>query len=581
MKKIGLLWKYFFIYLILTVAISSILVFLSSREIRKHHIDFLKNSLRKKAVLIERIIESFLIDKNFDQLDSEIKEIGKNIGYRITIIGKEGIVFADSEDDPNRMENHSNRPEIYQALKNNFGYTIRYSTTLEEDMLYVAIPAVVEGEKVGVIRVSSYLKDINYAVNSVIIKIILITSILIFLVLIVSFLLSKAFSKPIGEISKAAENIKKGNFNTRIFIRRKDEIGILANSINEMARELQRLFNEIKIEKEELKLVLSSMKEALIVISEEGKILLYNESFNKVLNINHDIKGKYYWEIIQNDSFNVLIKDVFTHKKNKKIEIDIDNNIFLANCSLISDISENKVIIVLHNISEMKKLEEIKADFIINTTHELKTPLTSIRGFVETLEKELPETSKNFVTIILRNIDRLNLIISDLLTLSDLERKNRKIEICEINIKETIDNLVNIFSKTLVKKKIKLKKEIQKDSIFIKADSFWIEQMLINLIDNAIKYNKEKGNITIKVFKNDKGVTFEVEDTGIGIKKENTERIFERFYVVNQSRSRKMGGTGLGLSIVKHIVNLHNGNIEIKSEPEKGTNIRIIIPFFE
>ena len=581
MKKIGLLWKYFFIYLILTVAISSILVFLSSREIRKHHIAFLKNSLRKKAVLIERIIESFLIDKNFDQLDSEIKEIGKNIGYRITIIGKEGIVFADSEDDPNRMENHSNRPEIYQALKNNFGYTIRYSTTLEEDMLYVAIPAVVEGEKVGVIRVSSYLKDINYAVNSVIIKIILITSILIFLVLIVSFLLSRAFSKPIGEIAKAAENIKKGNFNTRIFIRRKDEIGVLANSINEMARELQRLFNEIKIEKEELKLVLSSMKEALIVISEEGKILLYNESFNKVLNINHDIKGKYYWEIIQNDSFNDLIKDVFTHKNNKIIELEIDNNIFLSNCSLISDISENKVIIVFHNISEMKKLEEIKADFIINTTHELKTPLTSIRGFVETLEKELPETSKNFVAIILRNIDRLNLIVSDLLTLSDLERKNRKIEISEINIKETIDNLVNIFSKTLVKKKIKLKKEIQKDSIFIKADSFWIEQMLINLIDNAIKYNKEKGNITIKVFKNEKGVTFEVEDTGIGIKKENTERIFERFYVVNQSRSRKMGGTGLGLSIVKHIVNLHNGNIEINSEPEKGTNIRIIIPFFE
>ncbi len=269
MKKIGLLWKYFFIYLLLTVAISSILVFLSSREIRRHHIDFLKSSLRKKAELVGNIIENLLVEKNFDQLDREIKEIGNNIGYRITIIGKEGTVFADSEENPNRMENHSNRPEIYQALKNNFGYIIRYSTTLEEDMLYIAIPIVFEEEIFGVIRVSSYLKDINAAVNSVIIKIVITTSILIFLVLIVSFLISRAFSKPISEIAKAAENIKKGNFDTRIFVRRKDEIGVLANSINEMARELQRLFNEIKIEKEELKLVLSSMKEALIVISEK------------------------------------------------------------------------------------------------------------------------------------------------------------------------------------------------------------------------------------------------------------------------------------------------------------------------
>ncbi len=248
---------------------------------------------------------------------------------------------------------------------------------------------------------------------------------------------------------------------------------------------------------------------------------------------------------------------------------------------MISDISEREVIVVLHDISEMKKLEEIKADFIINTTHELKTPLTSIRGFVETLEKDLPKESKKFIDIILRNIDRLNLIVSDLLTLSDLERKNKKIDISEFNIIKTIDNLEIIFSEKIDKKNINFKREIQKDSTYIKADIFLIEQMIMNLIDNAIKYNKEKGDITIRVFKNEKGVNFEVEDTGIGIKKENTERIFERFYVVNQSRSRKMGGTGLGLSIVKHIVNLHNGSIEIESETEKGTNIRIIIPYFK
>jgi len=578
MPRWGIMWKHYFYYLLIIVLLVPSLIFFASREIERHYLKTIETNLKHQAELTEELLENLLSYKGTREIDELAKRIGKRINTRITVIGLDGQVLGDSEKDPQNMENHLTRPEIQQALKEGMGKSIRYSTTLKEEMLYIALPARKNGNITGIIRASFPLGQIRALVWNVNSKILYLALILAIFVLLLSFLSAKSITKPIKEMALVAKKIAKGNFNTRVSTKAKDEIGELSFSLNQMAQELQRLFTTLAVEREELQKILWAMVEGVVVLDSQKRIILANESFKKMCGFSsQSITGKPYWEILRNIDIERLIDKALSSGKTEASEIRYQDKIYLGNATLLSRTKEKEVLIVFHNITETKQLERVKADFVANVSHELRTPLTAIRGFVETLEEEAGEEQQHFLGIIKKHTDRLINLISDLLLLSKIEERGKELEVEDVNLKEAIRDVFKIFESKSKKKNLKLELIAPDIPPLIKADSFLIEQLFINLIDNAIKYTKE-GEVKIEVIPQNQKIKIRVSDTGIGIPEEHINRIFERFYVVDKARSRQLGGTGLGLSIVKHIVLLHNGEISVDSKVGRGTTFTIILP---
>jgi len=579
MNRWGIRWKYFFYFTLIIIITTAIVILIASSELRKNYINELELSLQKQAEIIGIQVKDLVRRGDFAGVDALVKHMGKETGTRITIIKIDGMVVGESEESSQKIEDHATRPEVIQALNMGIGKQIRFSTTTKEEMVYIAIPVKDNGKILGVIRTSAYFTPVRKTLRVVNQKIIYTTSALIVFALFFSVLSSNALIKTIKEICLAAENIKNGEFSTRIFLKRKDEFSQLANSINDMAESLHKLFNDLTVGREEIKTILSSMVEGLVVLDEKGKIVLANDNFRNIAEFaKPNIEGKFYWEVLQNVEFDALIKRTQETAIRQSQEIQKGEKIYFANAVLVSNVKDKKIIIVLHDITDFKNLERVKADFVANLSHELKTPLTSIKGFAETLEEEIDKKHQPFVETIKRNTDRLISIVQDLLIFSELERKERKLEIESVDLKVLVHNVLKIFTKKLKEKKLSCEISLNDDASLLKADPFWIEQVFINLIDNAVKYNTDGGKIKIDSAKDDGDIKITIEDTGIGIAKEHLLRIFERFYVVDKSRSRKLGGTGLGLSIVKHIVLAHNGKVEIESEVGKGTKFIVKLP---
>jgi two-component system phosphate regulon sensor histidine kinase PhoR len=577
MRPIRIIWKQFFYFFLIIVFTFFLLVFFTSRKIKSHYVTSLETTLEHEADLIEKLVSDFVALGNAEEIDRLTKELGKKIDVRITVIGKDGFVLGDSKEDPSKMENHAYRAEVRQALQGKLGKSTRYSSTVKEEMLYVAVPLMDQGKVVGVVRTSLSLMRIKENMRAINQQIIYLAVGLMALALLLSLLFSRTLTKPIKEMALTARKIKDGDFEARVSIKSKDEVGELSNALNEMARELSSLFSRLNSEREELKGIVSAMVEGLVVLDRHGKIVLSNQSFMNMLGISStaSIVGKRYWEFLQSLDFNDLVKSVSAENIPRSREIGIGEKTFWANGIAVSKEDDQKLIVVLHDITELKRLEKMKADFVANVAHELKTPLTAIKGFVETLEDE-SHMEKQHLAIIRRNVERLTYIVSDLLLLSKLESREQKLQIEEVNLAQMVENLLKIFEKQLQEKGIELKLNVP-ESLRIKADPFWLEQIFINLVDNAIKFT-EGGQIGIDISSEDEVIQIIIWDTGMGIPKEDLPRIFERFFVGDKSRSRKVSGTGLGLSIVKHAVLAHNGKIDVESKIGEGSKFIITLP---
>ncbi len=572
MKK-SIFSKIFFSFSTIILSLSSFILILTNKIIKEYYIGNLEISLKKITISLEPEIKDFLVNNQpYTVFDSFAKKIGNEINTRITIISADGTVLGDSKKNPLKMENHLNRPEIQEALKKGFGKSMRFSTTVEEKMLYVAKKIVINKKTVCFVRASLFLKDINTLLGKLKKRILFIIFLTMIFSLIGAYFFSLNFSKPIKLFHEFSVKIASGDFSKRIPLKRKDEIGLLVKSFNEMTEKLERLFSELKAEKEKILGIVSSLKEGFALINKDEKIIIYNESFKKIFKIDNPI-GKHYWEIFKNQELSLTIENVFKEKKSVSKEFELNENFYILSTTYLK--SSNEIIIVIHDISEFKKLEKMKKDLITNVSHELRTPLTSIKGYIETIEETIDEKSKKFIEIIKRNTERLINIVEDLLTLSELEEK-KELRTKKTSLYELIENVFCMFKEKALSKGIALINNVPENFYFY-CDPFRIEQMIINLIDNAIKYT-EKGYVKVSSEKKDKGVIIKVRDTGIGIPEKDIKRIFERFYVVDKSRSRRMGGTGLGLSIVKHIVLLHKGKITVKSKPGEGTEFTITFP---
>ena len=489
------------------------------------------------------------------------------------------------------MENHSNRPEVKDAISKGIGQSTRHSNTINNDMVYVAVPIKdSEGRIQGVVRTSLPTSSVREAFLPIEAKIIYTGFILIIVALILAYMSSKTFTNSLSKIINLSGEIAKGNFKVNIPAKeRKGELSKVSLALNKMAEKLDELFQKVDFEKRQLQAVLSSMNEGVMLLSTKGKIMLTNDALSEMFDIKDNPVNKRYWEVLRNKDINELIENIFKTNKSSKKEISIlyprERN-YLVNVSTL-DYPEKVLIVVVFDITDFKSLEKIKADFIANVSHELRTPLTAIKGYTETLEEEAyenPHERRHFLSIIKRHTDRLINIVSDLLVLSEieskeslsLEMKNSEFEV--VDIKEVVTSSYESLRRKISEKNLKVEINVKEGISSIKGNRFLLEQMLINLIDNAVKYTPERGSIVIDAYGHDSNIDLVVADTGIGIPKENLNRVFERFYRVDKTRSRNQGGTGLGLSIVKHIAIIHNGKINVESEVGKGSRFIITLP---
>ena len=561
-------------YLLLILLLSIIILVFSFRTIREHYLTTATESLKNLGITLTTKIQAYLEEERFKELDSFVKELGAQVNTRITIIEPTGAVIADSEKDPSLMENHQNRPEVSQALKGGVGEFLRYSTTVKEDMLYVALPIDKGGRTLGILRISLFLKDINSLLNNLKANIVRVAFCIAAASLLVALLFTRSLTKPIKKLNVAFRSVAFGDFDAKVFLKSRDEVRELADSFNLMTDKMKTLFAELSRQKESLNNIVSSVQEGLVVLDEEEKVVLSNASFKKIAK-NDSVEKRFYWEIIREAKFGELVKEVRQKEKNLTKEVNLNGRVYLCSATFMQ--TRKEIAIIFHDITTIKNIEKIKKDFVVNVSHELRTPLTAIKGFAETLAEEVDGKSRQYVEVIQRNTDRLIYIIQDLLLLAELEERGVAFSPENVDAKIVAENVIRIFKQKVKGKNLKLNLVAEDGLPQIRADAFKLEQLFINLIDNAIKYT-ETGDITVSIKKNEEDITIEVEDTGIGIPQEHLSRVFERFYVVDKSRSKKLGGTGLGLSIVKHIVLLHNGRISVESTPGMGTKFVISLP---
>jgi two-component system phosphate regulon sensor histidine kinase PhoR len=560
-------------YLFIIVALSTFILLFSFNTIRHHYLEGLTDRLQNTAVALRPAVIP-LLDKNHgDALNALVRNIGKEASTRITVTNAQGIVLADSQEDPKQMENHGARPEVVEARSGGTGRALRFSSTENQEMLYVAIPLQEGGRIVGVLRTSLFLTQIESLLLSLKIDILKVALIIAMLSLIGAFLFSSSLSKPIKELMAAASRIGSGDLTARVFLKKRDEIGKLADTFNYMSEQLSNSFSELSREKEELDAIISSLKEGLVVLDKRGVILHYNESFKMLANA--DVaEGQLFWEVFRNPDFTQLLENARKERRGCTGEVELSEGTYVCNVTFLE--SGEKTVSVFHDITEIKKLERIKKDFVINVSHVLRTPLTAVKGFVETLEGEVSDEGKRYLDIIKRNTERLISIVSDLLLLSELEERD-ELQLERINLKTLVQNVLHMFDHRLKEKGLTFSLEAAEGLPSLNGDPFKLEQMFVNLLDNAVKYT-EKGEIRVTIGAVDGKVLIRIRDTGIGIPRQDLARIFERFYVVDRSRSRKFGGTGLGLSIVKHIVLLHNGTIDVESSSDGGSTFTITLP---
>jgi len=570
----------FISYVVIIVLVFLVIFLFTQSTIRHYYIENLKNHLGQVGHSLKPKVTDLYEEKDWQGLDRLAKEVGKQIDIRITVIAPDGTVTADSLEDPGQMENHGDRPEILQVLrgKTKDATATRFSTTMGEQMLYLALSMEKRGEIQFVIRVSLYLSEIKQLIRELRWKFTGVLLVVCLLALLIAWYFSLGISKPVREIAAAAREFASGNFDVKIFLKKKGELAEVAESFNHMVVEQKSLFTELSENRAELQAIISSMKEGLLVLTPEGKISLCNESFEEIAGKTGST-GHSYWEILRIPDFEVYVKKVSQTGESFYEEVELGNKTFLVGLNRMEEGEKYKLVIIFRDITEFKRLEQIKKDFVINLTHELKTPLTAVKGFIETLEEEEDIKNTSYIEIIKRHTDRMNQIVSDLLILSELEDSKREVVFEPLNLEEMVCNILKIYKEKIKEKNLELEVDIEKNLPPVKGEKFKMEQMFINLVDNAVKYTDEgKISISIGAAEDSEHINIQVKNTGLPIPGKSLARIFERFYVVDKSRSRKLGGTGLGLSIVKHVVLLHKGEISVESVSGEGTVFTIQLP---
>ncbi len=588
MRKKRLLWQLYPSYIVIVLLSILSVTWYASIALREFYLDQVAADLEARSILIEPSVSKLINDHELKKIDSLAKELGAAASMRITVILPDGRVTGDTENDPAQMDNHSDRPEVIDALAGRTGTSIRFSYTLNQQMMYVTIPVESGGSIVGVLRSSLPLTFIYKALNVIYIKIVFGCIVAIILVAVISLIISKRISSPLVELKRGAELFAKGDLKHKLRVFASYEIGALANAMNQMAAELDERISTIELQRNEQNAVLSSMVESVFAVDMAGNLVSMNQAAERLFSINiKDVRGRNIQEAVRNsDLLNFVVRTLESHDP---IEDDItlkedDERFLIVHGTILRNSSRKSIgaLVVLNDVTRIRRLENIRRDFVANVSHEIKTPLTSIKAYVETLldgAMNRPDDATRFLEIIARQADRLNAITEDLLTLARIEQSGKEHEILMRDVKVT--DIMQAAGQTCKMKAAE--KNIQlifdcDESLHASLNPQLIEQALVNLVENAIKYSEPKSAVNISANIAGHRLTIAVRDEGGGIAKEHHGRLFERFYRVDKARSRKLGGTGLGLAIVKHISKLHGGDVSVDSAPGKGSAFLINLP---
>ncbi len=587
-KKKRLLWQLYPSYLLITLISLLAVALFASSTFREFFLERTAADLKSRAYLLEKQVGNYIVPLDGMSVDSICKSAGRQSSTRITVILFSGKVVGDSEEVPENMDNHANRFEVSEALQGVVGTSIRYSKTLKQDMMYVAIPLKRNNKITGVLRTAIPVTSIYDELKSIQIQIGIGGLLIAIFAAGVSLFISKRISKPIEEIKKGAERFARGDLNYRMPAADTEEMRGLAKAMSQMAIQLDvRIKTAIK-QRNELEAVLSSMKEGVIAVDLDEKIISINQSAASMFKSRtSDLEQRSIQEVIRNPELQKITKKAISSGEHSEGDIVLyQGEESILNVQTTSLLDENEkfigIIVVLNDVTQLRHLETMRKEFVSNVSHEIKTPLTAIKGFVETLSQgamENPGEAKRFLNIIEKHVNRLVALIEDLMHLSVIEQKDKikEIKLKKGNIRSVIKTAVQVCQAKAESKKIKVNLICHED-ISAKIDTQLLEQAAVNLLDNAIKYSEEKGLVQIEVIAKGSEICLSFKDYGIGIPKEHLPRLFERFYRVDKARSRKLGGTGLGLAIVKHIVQTHEGYVTVESEPGKGSNFIIHLP---
>jgi len=579
--KSRLFLKVFGTYLGIVILSLSVVTLLVSHEIRKSSIARIEEELTTYARVI---------DFSKKEIGPGIKQLAAISGSRATLIDPAGRVLADSEHNVAGMENHLNRPEIQEARVKGKGTATRFSQTIGVDMLYVALPLKSGPDVNGYVRLARPLYEVRHSAEKIYRSFLTAILLVVPLSLVIAFIFSFRLAAPVKAMEQFTEKLRKGDVSGTLMLRTTDEMKQLADNINYLVTELQdkiRLANE---EKSKLIAAFASMTEGVLVLDNEDRIEIFNRAFRHLIASQYgDIIGKTLLEAFRNIELQKTLDRLKGSGKPVTQEITLGEGtpmILDVSISAVKGASgDDKTMIVFHDVTRLKKLEKMRVDFVANVTHEIRTPLTAILGFIETLKDgalEDRETAQRFLGIIARHAERLNRLVEDLLTLSDIELGKMNFFFESVTLSGIMENVVPIVEAKAAEKKIALSRELPDGLPPIRADRDRLTQILLNVLENAVKFTPGSGKVAVSASaEGEEYVVVRIADTGVGIPREEISRLGERFYRVDKTRSRELGGTGLGLSIVKHLLAAHGGRMEIESQLGKGTAVSLYFPIYK
>lgn len=511
------------------------------------------------------------------------RAIRDSTGLRTTVIDPAGHVLADSDADAASMENHADRPEVAAALAGRIEAHRRSSATVRQPYIYVAAPMLRDGRIAAVVRVATPLADLQKREAALLRSMAWALGISLPLALIIAGLLARRIAGPVQQVSAWAHRLASGDLDAKLSVGTGDEIGRVADSLERMRVNLAARVREVQQRRQDLEVTLTHLEEGVIAVGEQGTVLMANEAAHRLLGMDAPLTHQPLADRLPNEALRSLwarARAGARHELRQEIALGAPSPRTLGVTVTRVDASQSPIawLMCLRDITVLARSAEMKSDFVANASHELRTPVSAIRAAVETLRSDGLDVDQRgrFVSVIERNVSRLQDLTEDLMQLNRVEAANPELHIAAVELDEVFSSLRAAFNEQLHRKEAHLSfVSGVSDAV---TDAKWLELILKNLIDNAVKFIGERGCVAVRVVRKDERIAFEVEDDGCGIPAKDLERVFERFYQVDTSRALNVGGTGLGLAIVKHAVHGLGGDVTIRSEVGRGTTVSFWIP---
>jgi two-component system, OmpR family, phosphate regulon sensor histidine kinase PhoR len=590
--RLNLFWKLGFAFFALLIAVLLPVDFYAERALRR---DYERTGFEQLAAIAHiaianpPLLSSLIPDhpENSASLSGWVAQMAAS-GVRVTVITSEGRVLADSQSDAQTMENHAGRPEIHDALAKGDGQSIRHSVTINRDLLYYAVRLTPAGGSPVVLRFALPLQTIDEELAGFRRRLWLASLVMLLVTGIASLLISRSLSRRVERLQMFSLRVAEGDFRPIEADRSGDALEALASSLNQTATRLDRTIRTLTEERNLSSAILGSMVEGVAVVNASERLLFANQGFAEILDLDVPPQsGSALVEVVRQTELLEAVRDVLKGQARVEAEIvtgTLRQHFFAVTVAAVSAAETSGAVIVLHDITDLRKLERVRRDFVANVTHEFKTPLTAIQGFAETLLAgaiDDPQNRLRFLEIILEHSHRLARLTDDLLKLSKMDADRLELEIRRLSVSQFVESCIETTQRPAAEKDLRISVNLPQDVPDIAADRRRLAEVLQNLLDNAMQYTPTGGQIMVSASSNDSEVTFTVSDTGIGIPQSDQPRIFERFYRVDVARSREVGGTGLGLAIAKHLVEVHGGRIWVESEVGQGSQFYFTVPLFD